>query len=90
MEPDEDCEFQCPILGPVAFSPSETNLNRTADPQCGHFARTVSSSTGSYWLGFNHMSWKHLGQLRTCVAIDFLVHWDRQDVHDIHREPTLV
>jgi hypothetical protein len=68
------CSVQCPIFGPVALAPSDTNLNRTVDPQCGHFARTVSWSSNSYWLCLSHMSWKHLGQLRTCVAIAFLVH----------------
>lgn len=40
--------FQWPILGPVAFSPADTSLNRTVDPQCGHFPRMVSSSRRSY------------------------------------------
>jgi hypothetical protein len=49
-------------------------LKRTVEPQCGHLARTVSSFSHSYSFCFNHMSWKHLGQLRTCVVMIFPLH----------------
>jgi hypothetical protein len=65
---------QWPILGPNAFAPAVTSLKRAALPQWGHFARTVSSSSTSYSSAFSHISWKHFGQVRTCVDIGFLVH----------------
>src|SRR6187399_3502485 len=65
---------QCPIFGPAAFSPWDTSLKRTVDPHRGHFPRMVSVSSCSYWFSFSHMSSLHMGQVRTCVAMLFLVH----------------
>ncbi len=70
---------QWPILGPVALAPSLTSLNRTVEPQWGHLARTVSTSRSSNSFGLSHINWKHLGQLRTCVDIGFLVHFKSQN-----------